>query len=281
MRRDRGGFLLLLFALAAGGVLAVLCLDDDSAARIHRTLAGLTSRVLYSPLHTRIFDMILTADFFSVIALTLLLERLIPTRPQQKWLSASALQDATWFFYQAVLHAAVVATWVTLLAWSCRRYLAFVPIPDFGVLPISMRLLIFTLLVDLCMWVQHRVNHAVPWFWQLHKIHHSQQELTFFTDFRYHRCEYLVRETFLAIPLIVLGIRVPTIVYFSVLRRWYTPFYHANIKADFGPQDCLTAQIRRAAEPAALDPASKSGEVRFIVRSSATSTSAPFSRSND
>jgi dTDP-4-amino-4,6-dideoxygalactose transaminase len=40
----------------------------------------------------------------------LLLERLVPARPQQEWLSASVLQDATWFFYQAELHAAVALT---------------------------------------------------------------------------------------------------------------------------------------------------------------------------
>ncbi len=68
------------------------------------------------------------------------------------------------------------------------------------------------------MWAQHRVNHIVPWFWQFHTVHHSQKEISFFTDFRYHALEYVVRT-----------------VYFSIVRRWYTRFYHANIKTDLGP----------------------------------------------
>lgn len=231
----RARLLLALVALAAIALLAGLWLDDGSAAWIRRKLAGFPNAVLYAPLRSRVFDMILTADFLGVIALTLLLERLIPAQPRRKWLSASALQDAAWFFYQAVLHAAIVATWVSLLVWFYRRYLAPMSTPDFGALSMGMRLVIATVLVDLCMWLQHRVNHAVPWFWQFHQVHHSQRELSFFTDYRYHVFEYVVRETFLAIPFIVLQVRIPVIVYYSALRRWYTPFYHANLKTDLGP----------------------------------------------
>lgn len=250
----RAGLLPALLALAAIALLAGLWLDAGSAAWLRRKLAGFANGVLYSPLRSRVFDMVLTADFLSVMALTLLLERLIPAHPRQKWLSASALQDAAWFFYEAVLHAAIVATWVSLLVWLYRRYLASMPTPDFSVLSLGMRLVIATVLVDLCMWIQHRVNHAVPWFWEFHKVHHSQRELSFFTDFRYHVFEYLVRETFLAIPLIVLGIRAPVIVYFSAFRRWYTPFYHANIKTDLGPLRYLLAtpqshRIHHSIEP--------------------------------
>jgi sterol desaturase/sphingolipid hydroxylase (fatty acid hydroxylase superfamily) len=233
--RWRAGLLLSLLAVSAIALLAGLWLDDGSAAWIRGRLAGFANGVFYSPLRSRLFDMILTADFLSVISLALLLERLIPAQPRLNWPSASALQDAAWFFYEAVLHAAIVATWVALLVWLYRRYLAPMPTPDFGALSTGMRFLVATVLVDLCMWIQHRVNHAVPWFWQLHQVHHSQRELSFFTDFRYHVFEYVVRETFLAIPLIVLDVRVPVIVCFSAFRRWYTPFYHANIKTDFGP----------------------------------------------
>jgi sterol desaturase/sphingolipid hydroxylase (fatty acid hydroxylase superfamily) len=250
----RAGFLLALLALGAIALFAAPRLDDGAAAWGGRKLTALANDVLYSPLRSRVVDRILTADFLIVMALTLLLERLIPAHPRQNWLSASALQDAAWFFYEAVLHAAIIATWVTLLVWFYRRYLASQPIAHFGALSIGMRFVIATVLVDLCMWIQHRVNHAVPWFWQFHKVHHSQRELSFFTDFRYHVFEYVVRETFLAIPFIVLGVRVPVIVYFSAFRRWYTPFYHANIKTDLGPLRYLLAtpqshRIHHSIEP--------------------------------
>jgi sterol desaturase/sphingolipid hydroxylase (fatty acid hydroxylase superfamily) len=248
------GSLLALFALAVIALVAGRWLDDGAAAWIRRKLAGFASGVLYTPLRSRVFDMILTVDFVSVMALTLALERLIPAQPRRKWLSASALQDTAWFFYEAVLHAAIVATWVALLVWLCRRYLGFMHASNFGGLSTGTRFVIATVLVDLCMWLQHRVNHAVPWFWQFHKVHHSQRELSFFTDFRYHAFEYVVRETFLAIPFIVFAIRAPVIVYVPAFRRWYSPFYHSNIKTDLGPLRYVLAtpqshRIHHSTEP--------------------------------
>jgi sterol desaturase/sphingolipid hydroxylase (fatty acid hydroxylase superfamily) len=250
----RASSLLALLFVAAIVFFALLGLDDGSAAWARRELTGFANGVLHAPLHRRLFDRLLTVDFVIVMAITLALERFIPARPRRKWLSPSALQDAAWFFYEAVLQAAIFATWVTLLAWLYKRAAPSIPTPDFGALSIGMRLVIATVLVDLCMWIQHRVNHAVPWFWQFHQVHHSQRELNFFSDFRYHPCEYVVRETFLAIPLIVLEVRVPVIVYFSALRRWYTPFYHANIRTDLGPLRYLLAtpqshRIHHSIEP--------------------------------
>jgi sterol desaturase/sphingolipid hydroxylase (fatty acid hydroxylase superfamily) len=169
------------------------------------------------------------------MAVTLVLERLIPARPGRKWLSVGMLQDVVWFFYEAVLHAVVIVTYVAAIRWLYVRYVSPDPLLGFAALPEGARFAIGILLVDLCMYVQHRFNHVVPWFWQFHTVHHSQQDLNFFTDFRYHVFEYIVRETVLAVPLIVLGVAVPDIVYFSLFRRWYTRFYHANIRTDLGP----------------------------------------------
>src|SRR5262249_49555733 len=66
-------------------------------------------------------------------------------------------------------------------------------------------------------------------------VHHSQRELNFFTDFRYHALEYLVRSTVLVIPFLLLKIDTPTILVFAVLQRWHTRFYHGNIRTNLGP----------------------------------------------
>ena len=232
-RSGRTAFALIAVALAA--LLAYVCMGPNPSHVLPGKLGGLANRVFYSPLRYRIFGMILTPGFLGVMAFTLLLERLIPARPRSKWLTVSALQDAAWFFYEGVLHAAIVATYVTLITWAYSRYFVPMPLPGLAASSTGARFVVGILLVDLCMWAQHRVNHVVPWLWQLHTVHHSQRELNFFTDFRYHALEYIVRETFLTIPFVVLGVSVPNIVYFAVFRRWYTRFYHANIRTDLGP----------------------------------------------
>jgi sterol desaturase/sphingolipid hydroxylase (fatty acid hydroxylase superfamily) len=195
----------------------------------------LASDLFYGPLRYRVVSMLLTPAFLGVIALTLALERLVPARPQQKLLSTSSLQDAAWFFYEGVLHALIVVTWVALLTWAYARLGGKILLPGLAGLSDGWRFVIGIVLVDFCMWLQHRVNHFIPWLWELHAVHHSQKEINFFTDFRYHVLEYVVRETFLAIPFVLLGVQVPDIVYFSIVRRWYTRFYHANIRTDLGP----------------------------------------------
>jgi sterol desaturase/sphingolipid hydroxylase (fatty acid hydroxylase superfamily) len=67
------------------------------------------------------------------------------------------------------------------------------------------------------------------------RVHHSQKELNFFTDFRYHVVEYVVRHTFLVIPFLVLAVEAPTIILFAIFQRWYTRVYHGNIRTNLGP----------------------------------------------
>jgi hypothetical protein len=76
----------------------------------------------------------------------------------------------------------------------------------------------------------HFFNHHVSLFWPFHAVHHSQKHLSFFTDFRYHIVEYIVRHTVLVIPFLIFQINTPTIVVFAVFKRWYTRFYHGNIR---------------------------------------------------
>jgi len=91
------------------------------------------------------------------------------------------------------------------------------------------------LVQDFCHYSQHYIHHKVPWLWNLHAVHHSQKELNFFTDFRYHVLEYVLREIFLVIPFLILAVDATAFVFYSIARQWYTHFYHANIKTNLGP----------------------------------------------
>jgi sterol desaturase/sphingolipid hydroxylase (fatty acid hydroxylase superfamily) len=193
------------------------------------------SQVVYGPLHYRFFNVILTSEFLAVVLGTLALERLVPAEPNRKLFSASTAQDFVWFFYESVFHAAIVVTYVSLLSWIYSNFVPSLASIDFNSWPIAIRFVIGTLIIDLCYYLQHRCNHRVPWLWQLHSVHHSQTQLNFFTDFRYHVLEYIVRETFLAVPFIILKISTPEIVAASMLLKWYTRFYHGNIKTHLGP----------------------------------------------
>jgi sterol desaturase/sphingolipid hydroxylase (fatty acid hydroxylase superfamily) len=153
---------------------------------------------------------------------------------KQRIFSAGFAHDLVWFFYETVLQTLVIVTYVELLVRIYTKYFSFLTITSIANWPGWIRFLIAMLLVDFLYWCQHLCNHKVAFLWRLHAVHHSQSELNFFTDFRYHILEYLVRHTFLVIPLLVLQINPPVIVLVAIISRWYTRFYHGNIKTKLG-----------------------------------------------
>jgi sterol desaturase/sphingolipid hydroxylase (fatty acid hydroxylase superfamily) len=184
----------------------------------------------------RIFNSFLfTLPFWVALILTLTLERLLPAQPDRKTLSVGLAHDAVWFLYIPFLDLLVISTYVAALVKLYHWQFDGWTITALTAAPLWVRFVLALLLQDLCFWVQHYVNHKVPLFWRFHMVHHSQQQLNFFTDFRYHFLEYVVRGTFLTVPFLLLRIDPPVIVGFAVVRQLYTHFYHGNIRTDLGP----------------------------------------------
>ena len=178
---------------------------------------------------------ILTPGFAIAVAFTLALERLIPAKPNVPVFSVSFAQDLVWFVYETVLSAAIIVTYVQLLTAVYRANLPFLTIEALMAWPAWLRFVVGVLLLDLLFWAQHVTNHKLGVLWQLHTVHHSQRSLNFFTDFRYHVLEYVVRQTFIVIPFLVLRIDPPKIVWLALAMGWYTRFYHGNIRTNLGP----------------------------------------------
>jgi len=202
-----------------------------------KVLAGLYHRGLqafYFSLLDLFRNSILTIPFWGALGLTLGLQRLVPAKPEQKLFSPSFVQDLVWFLYETVLRALIVVTYVELLMLLYAKYFSFLTITSLRQTPGWLRFLVGVLLVDFLYWSQHYCNHKVPFLWRLHSLHHSQRELNFFTDFRYHVLEYVVRQTFLVIPLLILRVDPPVIVFLLIFQQWYSRFYHGNIRTNLG-----------------------------------------------
>ncbi len=235
MQRKRIVSLLLISAAAlicAGSILLAARLS--SAHKLSTLVIDKTRIAFYASLIDLFRNTILTWPFWLALLLTLGLQKLFPARPEQKLFSSGLAHDFVWFFYETVLQTLVVVTYVALLGKLYEKYFSFLTIRSIANWPGWLRFLIAMLLVDFLYWCQHLCNHKVRFLWRLHAVHHSQSELNFFTDFRYHVLEYLVRHTFLVIPLLVLQINPPTIVLIVIVFRWYTKFYHGNIRTNLG-----------------------------------------------
>ena len=165
----------------------------------------------------------------------LLLEKFLPARPEQKILSASFAQDVVWFILQRFLDGIVIATYVSVLASLYNNYLSFLSAPWLRSLPEGVVFAWAVLVGDFFQWFHHWVRHKVPVLWQFHTVHHSQKELSPFTDQRYHIVEYIVTSTIQTIPMLILTVQNPYIILYNVSISWFTRFYHGNIKTNLGP----------------------------------------------
>ena len=75
--------------------------------------------------------------------------------------------------------------------------------------PLSNSLLSFVvgfLLLDLLQYAMHRCQHAVPFLWRLHALHHSDPDVDVTTSVRHHPIEYLLATAVYWLAVLALGI---------------------------------------------------------------------------
>jgi sterol desaturase/sphingolipid hydroxylase (fatty acid hydroxylase superfamily) len=80
------------------------------------------------------------------------------------------------------------------------------------------------LLLDLLQYAMHRCQHAVPFLWRLHALHHSDPDVDVTTSVRHHPIEYLIATGVYWVAVLTLGI--PAIV---VTSHAVTVFAAASI----------------------------------------------------
>lgn len=196
---------------------------DQISYRILRPLSGVT------------FYWLLTIEFGVVLAAAIALQYVIPVHRDQKTFSSHFFNDGSWFFYSTLNDAIVKTTYTVWLVSYLEPLVAPVRPAALEALPLGVRFVLSLLIIELLSWAQHYAQHKSPFLWQFHAVHHSQTELNFFSDFRVHLSEYLIRATVIAVPMTVLHMNLPTIVAFMIFERWYSRFYHCNLKTNLGP----------------------------------------------
>lgn len=97
-------------------------------------------------------------------------------------------------------------------------------------LPFVAKAVIGFLALDALFYFQHRVSHAVPLLWRLHRVHHADTEMDVSTANRVHPFETLWI-TFLRVSLaVLLGIPIPVFIAFLLSLNVLSIFNHANVR---------------------------------------------------
>ena len=97
-----------------------------------------------------------------------------------------------------------------------------------------------TLVFDLAYYWCHRLQHAVPFLWRFHAVHHAIEELNG-TNCYHHWSEGLIRSIFILLPLaFLIQLRVQEVILISFLTNsFWSHFVHLKANIGFGPLNRL------------------------------------------
>lgn len=128
-----------------------------------------------------------------------------------------------------------------LLLWGFTRLLGW-GISDigetyrFGLLhwfpnwPLWAGLLAVIVILDLFVYVSHRLLHSWRPLWRLHLVHHSDLEVDVSTTFRHHPFEFMFGALILMLGVALSGASLSLLLLYDLLRVSVDCFAHANIK---------------------------------------------------
>jgi sterol desaturase/sphingolipid hydroxylase (fatty acid hydroxylase superfamily) len=86
------------------------------------------------------------------------------------------------------------------------------------------------LLLDLAIYLQHVLFHAVPVLWRLHRMHHADLEFDVTTGVRFHPLEILLSMAIKLGVVAALGAPALAVLIFEVLLNATSMFNHGNVK---------------------------------------------------
>lgn len=97
-------------------------------------------------------------------------------------------------------------------------------------------------LIDLWMYVWHRLNHNVPFLWRFHAVHHADKEMDATSAVRFHTGEIILSGTARLLVLPLLGITLPMLLIYELILLPVILFHHSNVRVT-RTADCMLRAI--------------------------------------
>jgi sterol desaturase/sphingolipid hydroxylase (fatty acid hydroxylase superfamily) len=94
--------------------------------------------------------------------------------------------------------------------------------------------LLYLVVLDFFEYWFHRGQHRLRWWWGLHSLHHSQRNLNLWSDDRNHLLDDLLRDIYLAVIALAIGVAPAQYVLLVSVSRALQSLQHANARIHFG-----------------------------------------------
>ena len=130
--------------------------------------------------------------------------------------------DPLWTSLASALRLAGWPTWSLDGVWP--------GVTDIGWVSFALYLLLF----DGVNYALHRAQHGWSWWWQLHALHHSQRQMTMWSDNRNHLLDDLLRDSVFVVVALAVGIAPAQFVAVVAATQLLETLSHANVRLSFG-----------------------------------------------
>jgi sterol desaturase/sphingolipid hydroxylase (fatty acid hydroxylase superfamily) len=141
--------------------------------------------------------------------------------------------DALYFFVHALIGVPIMVLAGTGFSSVLAQHASWLVLPRLPAAPRALFVVLAIIGIDAFDWIAHFGSHRLEPFWRLHRVHHTQEDLSILSTFRTHPLVHL-GFVVTAIPVLVLAANnaTPTILLTGFACFGALP--HANVKWTYG-----------------------------------------------
>ncbi|HEX7914492.1 sterol desaturase family protein [Rudaea sp.] len=93
---------------------------------------------------------------------------------------------------------------------------------------------LYYIVYDLTYYWMHRAQHAIPWWWALHSMHHSQRQMNCWTNDRGSYLDGVMQSLVLASAGLLMGVDAAQFALLELVSELVQNFSHTNTRIGFG-----------------------------------------------
>ncbi len=93
----------------------------------------------------------------------------------------------------------------------------------------TVRFVVALIILDGWIYLWHRLNHVVPFFWRFHRTHHTDNKMDVTTTSRFHLVEQVFSATIRLALIPLIGLDINHLIVYDTLLIINTQLHHSNI----------------------------------------------------
>ena len=97
-------------------------------------------------------------------------------------------------------------------------------------LPLWLEIVLAVAILDLVIYLQHVMFHALPVLWRLHRMHHADLDFDVTTGTRFHPIEIILSLSIKMAVVVLIGPSALAVVVFEILLNGTSMFNHGNVR---------------------------------------------------